>query len=74
MPSTPILLPNVFAARWQLLRNAASKGHHTRYITVFFKATYSVISFYELMTVSFARLKHFLRYFQGNFSLISWSY
>ena len=53
-PTTPRFLPNVCAARRQLLRNAPSKGHHLRYITVFLKVTYSVISFYELMGVSMA--------------------
>ena len=60
-PTMPKFLPKVFAARWRLLRNAPSKGHHSRYITVFFKGTYSVISFYELMGVSLAGLMHFLR-------------
>ena len=60
-PTTPKFLPNVFAARWRLLRNAPSKGHHSRYSTLFFKGTYSVISFYELMGVSLAGLLHFLR-------------
>ena len=35
--------------------------HHSRYITLFFKGTYSVVSFYELMRVSSAGLKQFLR-------------
>ena len=48
-------------ARWRLLRNAPSKGHHSRYNTLFFKGTYGVVSFYELMRVSFAGFKHFLR-------------
>ena len=48
-PTTPNFLPNVFVARWQLLRNAPSKGHHSRYITLIFMGTYSVIGFYELM-------------------------
>ena len=61
IPTTPRFLPKVFAARQQLLRNASSKGHHTWYITLFFKGTYSVIGFSELMRVSFAGLKHFLR-------------
>ena len=60
-PTTPKFLPNVFASRWRHLRNAASKGHHSRYITVFFKGTYSVRDFYELMGMSSAGLMHFLR-------------
>ena len=60
-PTTPKLLPNVFAARWRLLRSAPSKGHHSRYITLFSKGTYSVVSFYELMGVSMACLMHFRR-------------
>ena len=52
--ATPNFLPKVFAARWRLLRNAPLKGHHSRYIAQFFKGTYSVIGFYELMTVSLA--------------------
>ena len=59
-PTTPIFLPNVLTARWRLLRNAASKGHHSRYITLFFKGTYSVVSFYELIGMSLAGLMHFL--------------
>ena len=50
-PTTPKFLPNVFVASWRLLRNALSKGHHSRYITLFSEGTYSVIGFYELMTV-----------------------
>ena len=60
-PTTPEFLPNVFAARWRLLRNAPSKGHHSGYITLFFMGTYSVISFYELMGVSLAGLMQFLK-------------
>ena len=60
-PTTPKFLPKVFAAHWRLLRNASSKGHHSRYITLFFKGTYSVVSFYELLRVSLAGLMHFLR-------------
>ena len=60
-PTTPKILPNVFVTRWQLLRNAPSKGHHSRYITLFFEGTYSVIGFYELMRMFLARFMHFLR-------------
>ena len=51
-PTTPKFVPKVFASRWRLLRNAPSKGHHTWYITLFFKGTYSVIGFYELIRMS----------------------
>ena len=60
-PTTLKFLTNVFAARRGLLRNAPSKGHHSRYITLFFKGTYSVVGFYEVMRVSLAGLMHFLR-------------
>ena len=60
-PTTPNFLPKVFAARWRLLRNAPSTGYHSRYITVFFKGTFSVVSFYDLMGVSLTELMHFLR-------------
>ena len=32
-----------------------------RYIALFFKGTYSLVSFYELIKVSLAGLMHFLR-------------
>ena len=60
-PTTPKFVPKAFVARWRLLRNAPSKGHHSRYITLFFKGTYSVISFYELMRMFLVGLMHFLR-------------
>ena len=50
-PTTSKLLPNVFVARWPPLRNAPPKGHHSRYITLFFKGIHSVIGFYELMGI-----------------------
>ena len=59
-PTTPKTLPKDFVARWQLLGNAPSKGHHSRYITLFFKGTYSVIGFYELMKMFLVSLMHFL--------------
>ena len=62
MGSNPItlkFLPKVFVARWRLLRNAPSKGHHSRYITLFFKGTYSVVGFYELMRMFLVGLIHF---------------
>ena len=59
-PTTPKKLPNCFVARCRLLRNAPSKGHHSRYITLFFKGTYSVIGFYELMRMLLVSLMHFL--------------
>ena len=61
IPSTPTFLPKVFAVRWRLLMHAPSQGHHSRYITLFFKGTYSVVSFYELMRMSYAGLKYFRR-------------
>ena len=60
-PTTPEFLLKVFAARWRRLRKAPSKGHHARYITLFFKGTYSVIGFYELMRRFLVGLMHFLR-------------
>ena len=60
-PITPKILPNVFIARWQFLRNAPSKGHHSRYITLFFKGTHSVIGFYELMRMFLVSVMRFLR-------------
>ena len=73
-PTIPTLLPKAFAARWQLLRNAPSKGDHSGYIALFFKSTYAVVGFFELMRMSYAALQHFLRYLQGNLSLSPWSY
>ena len=60
-PTTPKLLPKVFVARRRLLRNAPSKGHRSRYITLFFEGTYSVIGFFELMRMFLVSLMHFLR-------------
>ena len=60
-PTTLKFLPNVFVSRRRLLRNAPSKGHHSLYITLFFEGTYSVIGFYELMTMVLVSLMHFLR-------------
>ena len=60
-PTTPKLLPNVYVACWRRLRNAPSKGHHSPYITLFFKGTYSVIGFSELMGMFVFGLMHFLR-------------
>ena len=59
-PTTPEFLQKAFAARWQHLRNAPSKGNHSRYIQLFFNGTYDVLSFYELMGVSLAGEIHFL--------------
>ena len=59
--TTPKILPKAFGARWRILRNAPSKGHHSRYITLFSKGTYSVISFCKLMRVIVVGLMHFLR-------------
>ena len=60
-PTTPKFLPKVFVACRRLLRNAPSKGHHSRYITLFFEGTYSVIGFYEVMRMFLVNLMHFLR-------------
>ena len=60
-PTTSNILPKVFVARWRFLGNAPSKGHHSRYITLFFGGTYSVIGFYELMRMFLVSLMHFLR-------------
>ena len=60
-PTTPKFLPKLFVARRRLLRNAPSKGHHSRYITLFFEGTYSVIGLYELMRMFLVSLMHFLR-------------
>ena len=57
-PTTPKFLPKALAAHLRLLSNAPSKGHHSRYITLFFKGTYSVRGFFELMRVSLAGLMH----------------
>ena len=73
-PTTPKFLPNVFVARGQLLRNASSKGHHSRYITLVIKGTYSVIGFYELMGMFLVGLMHVVRRFWEYLSLFSWSY
>ena len=60
-PTTPKVSPKLFVARWRLLRNAPSKGHGSRYITLFFKGTYSVIDFYELVRMFLVSSMHFLR-------------
>ena len=60
-PTTPKFLQTVFVVQWRLLTNAPSKGHHSRYITLFFKGTYSVIGFYERMRMFLVGLMHFLR-------------
>ena len=60
-PTPPKFFPKVFVARRRFLRNAPSKGHHSWYITLFFKGTYSVIGFYEVMRMFLVSLMHFLR-------------
>ena len=60
-PTTPKFLPKVFVAPCRLLRNSPSKGHRSRYITLFFKGTYSVIGFYDLIRMFLVSLTHFLR-------------
>ena len=61
IPTAPTLFffPKVFASRRRLLRNPPSKGHHSRYITLFFKGSYSVIGFYEVMRMFLVSLMHF---------------
>ena len=61
VPTAPKLFPKVFVARRRLLRNAPSKGHHSRYITLFFKGAYSVIGFHEVMRMFLVGLMQFLR-------------
>ena len=61
IPTAPTLFPNVFAPRRRLLRNAPSKGHHSRYTTLLFKGPYSVRAFYEVMRMFLVSLMHFLR-------------
>ena len=60
-PTTRKLLPNVFVARWRPLGNAPSKGRHSRYSTLFFEGSYSVVGFYELMRMFLVSLMHCLR-------------
>ena len=70
-PTTPKLVPKVFVARWRLLRNAPSKGHHSRYITLFFIATYSVKGFCELMGMLFRWFNAFSEVILGIFEPFS---
>ena len=63
--------PKVFASRRRLLRNAPSKGHHSRYITLFFKGPYSVIGFYEVMRMFLVSLMHFVEVILGIFEPFS---
>ena len=67
MPTTPKVFQKVFVACRRLMRNAPSKGHHSRYITLFFKGTYSVIGFYEVMRMFLVSLMHFLEVILGIF-------
>ena len=60
-PTTPNFLLKGFAARCLLLKNAPLYGHHTRYITLLFKGTCSVVSFYEVIRMSYAGLRLFVR-------------
>ena len=71
IPTAPKLFPKVFAARRRLLRNAPSKGHHSRYITLFFKGPYSVIGFYEVMRMFLVSLMHFFEVILGIFEPFS---
>ena len=59
--STPqTLFSKSLRSRQLLLRNAPSKGHHSRYITLFLKGTSSVNSFFELIRKFCDGLQHFL--------------
>ena len=60
-PTTAKFLLKVFAARRRLLRNGPSKGHHSQYITLFLDGTCSVNSFHEVIRMSYAGLRDFLR-------------
>ena len=60
-PLPPICYQTLSSHNSDFLRNAPSKGHHSRYIKLFFEDTYSVISFYELMGICLVGLMHFLR-------------
>ena len=61
-PTAPkLFFSNSLRSRQLLLRNAPSKGHHSRYITLFLKGTSSVNSFYEPMRRFCEGLHHFLR-------------
>ena len=71
IPTTPKLFLKVLVARRRLLRNAPSKGHHSRYITLFFKGTYSVIGFYEVMRMFLVSLMHFFEVILGIFEPFS---
>ena len=70
--TTPKLEPKVFVARWRPLRNAPSKGHYSRYITLFFEGTYSVIGFYELMRMFLGKFNAFSEVILGIFEPFSW--
>ena len=71
IPTAPKLFQKVFVARRRLLRNAPSKGHHLRYITLFFKGIHSVIGFYEVMRMFLVSLMHFLEVILGIFEPFS---
>ena len=60
-PTAPKLFFQKFTLTSELLGNAPSKGHHSRYITLFLKGTSSVNSFFELIRRFCEGLHHFLR-------------
>ena len=68
---TLFFFPKVFASRRRILRNAPSKGHHSRYITLFFKGPYSVIGFYEVMRMFLVSLMPFSEVILGIFEPFS---
>ena len=70
-PITPKFLPKGFVAHWRFLKNAPPKGHHSRYITLFFKGTHSVVAFYELMRMILVGLIHFSEVTLGIFEPFS---
>ena len=71
IPTGPKLFPKVFAARRRLLSNVPSKGHHSRYITLFFKGPYSVMGFFEVMRMFLVSLMHFFEVILGIFEPFS---
>ena len=70
-PTTPKPFQKVFVARRRLLRNAPLKGHNSRYITLFFKGTYSVIGVYEVMRMFLVSLTAFSEVIVGIFEPFS---
>ena len=59
--TTPKIVTKGFRHTLAIFENAPSKGHHSRYITLFSEGTYSAMGFYELMAMFLVGLMHFLR-------------